>query len=229
MTWESGKVFAHIFIQKCHTLIWLSIHWYFPPFPWNRFTILEKESMLGGTWFKNSYPGCECDVFAHFYSFSFCLVSSVDWKALLTFIPLRISTGARHIQGRQKSWATSILWRPSLGFFPTSGSTRRLWEVSGMRRQRFGQWRLTLERYSKVEFSIAVKNCTDKSPKLKNCSLHYDLSVVWLTPYALISFRECCSLSSRIPSQSEVGSLWEPDEKKQQKSSLSQGGVIPNL
>ena len=37
--------------------------------------------MLGGTWFKNSYPGCECDVFAHFYSFSFCLVSLVGLKS----------------------------------------------------------------------------------------------------------------------------------------------------
>ena len=33
--------------------------------------------MLGGTWYKNFYPGCECDSFAHFYSFSFCLVSLV--------------------------------------------------------------------------------------------------------------------------------------------------------
>ena len=46
----------------------------------NRFTILEKESMLGGTWLKNRYPGCECDVFAHFYSFSFSLVSFVFLK-----------------------------------------------------------------------------------------------------------------------------------------------------
>jgi len=42
------------------------------------FTILEKEMMVGGTWFKNSYPGCECDVFAHFYSFSFCL--NLNWS-----------------------------------------------------------------------------------------------------------------------------------------------------
>ena len=119
MTWESGKVFCSYFYPKMSYFDMTINPLIFPPFPWNRFTILEKESMLGGTWFKNSYPGCECDVFAHFYSFSFCLVSFVDWKALLTFIPLRISTGARHIQGRQKSWATSILWRPSLGFFPT--------------------------------------------------------------------------------------------------------------
>jgi cation diffusion facilitator CzcD-associated flavoprotein CzcO len=35
--------------------------------------ILEKEKELGGTWLKNNYPGCECDVESIFYSFSFNL------------------------------------------------------------------------------------------------------------------------------------------------------------
>ena len=57
----------------------------------NRFTILEKESMLGGTWLKNRYPGCECDVFAHFYSFSFSLVSFVFLKGVLIVILQNLS------------------------------------------------------------------------------------------------------------------------------------------
>lgn len=35
------------------------------------FTILEKAGEIGGTWRENRYPGCECDVPAHLYSFSF--------------------------------------------------------------------------------------------------------------------------------------------------------------
>ncbi len=33
--------------------------------------ILEKASGVGGTWFHNRYPGLQCDVPSHLYSFSF--------------------------------------------------------------------------------------------------------------------------------------------------------------
>ena len=42
------------------------------------FRILEKERDFGGTWFLNTYPGCQCDVPAHLYSFSFAL--NPDWE-----------------------------------------------------------------------------------------------------------------------------------------------------
>lgn len=35
------------------------------------FVIVEKADDLGGTWRDNTYPGCECDVPSHLYSFSF--------------------------------------------------------------------------------------------------------------------------------------------------------------
>jgi 4-hydroxyacetophenone monooxygenase len=35
------------------------------------FTILEKESAFGGTWYQNVYPGCGVDTPNHFYSYSF--------------------------------------------------------------------------------------------------------------------------------------------------------------
>ncbi|MFM8303180.1 MAG: flavin-containing monooxygenase, partial [Actinomycetota bacterium] len=35
------------------------------------FVILEKASGVGGTWFHNRYPGLQCDVPSHLYSFSF--------------------------------------------------------------------------------------------------------------------------------------------------------------
>lgn len=42
------------------------------------FIILEKEASIGGTWFCNNYPGAECDVESHLYSFSF--FPNADWK-----------------------------------------------------------------------------------------------------------------------------------------------------
>ena len=35
------------------------------------FLMLDKASDLGGTWWHNTYPGAECDVQSHLYSFSF--------------------------------------------------------------------------------------------------------------------------------------------------------------
>ncbi len=37
----------------------------------DNFTILEQTSGIGGTWYKNRYPGAACDVPSHFYCFSF--------------------------------------------------------------------------------------------------------------------------------------------------------------
>src|ERR1700709_1380612 len=37
------------------------------------FVVLECGSDIGGTWWFNTYPGCQCDVPSHLYSFSFAL------------------------------------------------------------------------------------------------------------------------------------------------------------
>jgi cation diffusion facilitator CzcD-associated flavoprotein CzcO len=42
------------------------------------FTIFEKGDGVGGTWRVNTYPGAECDVPSHLYSFSFML--KPDWS-----------------------------------------------------------------------------------------------------------------------------------------------------
>ncbi len=42
------------------------------------FVILEKAEGVGGTWWHNRYPGAECDVKSHLYSFSFEL--KTDWS-----------------------------------------------------------------------------------------------------------------------------------------------------
>jgi cation diffusion facilitator CzcD-associated flavoprotein CzcO len=35
------------------------------------FVIWERDEEVGGTWWANSYPGCQCDIPSHLYSFSF--------------------------------------------------------------------------------------------------------------------------------------------------------------
>src|SRR5919109_2339254 len=37
------------------------------------FVVLERAGDVGGTWRANTYPGCQCDVPSHLYSFSFAL------------------------------------------------------------------------------------------------------------------------------------------------------------
>jgi cation diffusion facilitator CzcD-associated flavoprotein CzcO len=41
------------------------------------FAILERAQDVGGTWWWNTYPGCQCDIPSHLYSFSFA--PNPDW------------------------------------------------------------------------------------------------------------------------------------------------------
>ncbi len=41
------------------------------------FVVWERDAEVGGTWRANTYPGCQCDVPSHLYSFSFAL--NPDW------------------------------------------------------------------------------------------------------------------------------------------------------
>src|SRR4051812_32957807 len=42
------------------------------------FVVWEREADIGGTWWANTYPGCQCDIPSHLYSFSFAL--NPDWR-----------------------------------------------------------------------------------------------------------------------------------------------------
>jgi cation diffusion facilitator CzcD-associated flavoprotein CzcO len=42
------------------------------------FTLFERSDDVGGTWRDNTYPGCQCDVPSHLYSFSFA--PNPDWS-----------------------------------------------------------------------------------------------------------------------------------------------------
>ena len=49
------------------------------------FVVLEQSGGVGGTWWDNTYPGAQCDVPSHLYSFSFRL--KPDWSRV--FAPSR--------------------------------------------------------------------------------------------------------------------------------------------
>jgi cation diffusion facilitator CzcD-associated flavoprotein CzcO len=42
------------------------------------FVVLERNQEVGGTWWDNTYPGCQCDVASRLYSFSFA--PNPDWS-----------------------------------------------------------------------------------------------------------------------------------------------------
>ncbi len=42
------------------------------------FAVFERAGDIGGTWRDNTYPGCQCDVPSHLYSYSFAL--NPDWS-----------------------------------------------------------------------------------------------------------------------------------------------------
>lgn len=57
----------------------LAVGYYFRMMGLN-FTIIERGSGIGGTWFWNTYPGIGCDVTSHLYSFSNYLNSNWSTK-----------------------------------------------------------------------------------------------------------------------------------------------------
>lgn len=42
------------------------------------FVVLERDGDVGGTWWANTYPGCQCDIPSHLYSYSFA--PNPDWS-----------------------------------------------------------------------------------------------------------------------------------------------------
>src|SRR5690242_2696629 len=42
------------------------------------FVVWERDPEVGGTWWANTYPGCQCDIPSHLYSYSFAL--NPEWR-----------------------------------------------------------------------------------------------------------------------------------------------------
>jgi cation diffusion facilitator CzcD-associated flavoprotein CzcO len=49
------------------------------------FVVLERDADVGGTWWQNTYLGCQCDVPSNLYSFSFAL--NPDWSQTFALQP----------------------------------------------------------------------------------------------------------------------------------------------
>jgi cation diffusion facilitator CzcD-associated flavoprotein CzcO len=49
------------------------------------FTVLERGNDVGGTWNFNTYPGCQCDIPSHLYSFSFA--PNPNWSRTYSLQP----------------------------------------------------------------------------------------------------------------------------------------------
>ena len=49
------------------------------------FVVLERDSEIGGTWWANTYPGCQCDIPSHLYSFSFA--PNPEWSRTYSLQP----------------------------------------------------------------------------------------------------------------------------------------------
>ncbi|MDX6665584.1 MAG: hypothetical protein QOG68_1790 [Solirubrobacteraceae bacterium] len=49
------------------------------------FVVLERAGDVGGTWRDNTYPGCQCDIPSHLYSFSFA--PNPNWSRLFPTQP----------------------------------------------------------------------------------------------------------------------------------------------
>jgi cation diffusion facilitator CzcD-associated flavoprotein CzcO len=49
------------------------------------FVVLERAADVGGTWEANTYPGCQCDIPSHLYSFSFA--PNPDWSRTYSLQP----------------------------------------------------------------------------------------------------------------------------------------------
>ena len=49
------------------------------------FVVLERDEEVGGTWWANTYPGCQCDVPSHLYSYSFAL--NPNWTRTYSLQP----------------------------------------------------------------------------------------------------------------------------------------------
>lgn len=88
------------------------------------FVILEKANDVGGTWRDNTYPGCECDIPSHMYSFSYEL--NPEWS--------KSFSGQEEIWAYMRKVANEQGIRPYIDFgVEVTGASwdedRKLWTV----------------------------------------------------------------------------------------------------
>ncbi|MGO9875690.1 MAG: flavin-containing monooxygenase [Acidimicrobiia bacterium] len=104
----------------------------------SEFTLLERAQDVGGTWNRNRYPGCECDVPSALYSFSF--EHKCDWSKPYGTQP--------EILAYMRSIVDKYRLRPHCRF--GDGVTHARWNDST------GTWAVTLESGDTVDADVVV-------------------------------------------------------------------------
>ena len=110
----------------------------------NDFVILEKGDGIGGTWWHNSYPGAECDVQSHLYSFSF--EQKTDWS--------RPFAGQQEILAYLNHIADTYGLRSHIQLHTTVASAS--WQSDTAR------WKVVTEAGQELEFKIIKLNLLER-------------------------------------------------------------------
>jgi cation diffusion facilitator CzcD-associated flavoprotein CzcO len=92
------------------------------------FVVWERDPEVGGTWWANTYPGCQCDIPSHLYSFSFAL--NPEWRRTYATQP--------EIEDYLRRVADDYGLRPHIEL--SCAVTHAAWDETGDR------WRVSTER-----------------------------------------------------------------------------------
>ncbi|WP_439814034.1 flavin-containing monooxygenase [Zavarzinia sp. CC-PAN008] len=104
----------------------------------DNFTILEKGTGVGGTWYHNRYPGAACDVQSHLYSFSFEL--NPGWSETYS--------GQKEIRAYMERVAEKYGMLPRIRF--RTEVVRAVWDEAA------AVWRLTLAGGEVLEAEVVI-------------------------------------------------------------------------
>jgi cation diffusion facilitator CzcD-associated flavoprotein CzcO len=102
------------------------------------FVILEKAAGVGGTWWHNRYPGAECDIKSHLYSFSFA--PNPEWSRAYARQP--------EIKAYLEQCVERFGLQPHLRLNTEVRAAR--WDDAGAR------WRLTVGDGEEIEAEIVI-------------------------------------------------------------------------
>ncbi len=86
-----------------------------------KYTVIEKNPDVGGTWFENRYPGCGVDTPNHFYSFS--AFPNYGWS--------RYFSGQPELQAYAERYADTFTLRPNIRF--NTRVTGAIWDDDSQR------------------------------------------------------------------------------------------------
>lgn len=131
------------------------------------FIIVDKAAGIGGTWWHNTYPGAECDVQSHLYSFSF--EQKNDWS--------RPFAGGQEILGYLNHCADKYGLRPHLRL--NTATTATHWQDDR------DCWRVTTGSGETLEAQVVVS------------ALGMFNNIVWPTIEGMADFRGTAFHSAR--------------------------------